>query len=390
MSNQPNNQRLYPLSAWLVWVAILPGVLLATAVALVVTAERGVLLFDNPDLWWVAAAAPVGGLLFLYGVVRRRKALARFASERLAPLLTRNVHASKQALRSGLVVTAILLVSAALIGPRWGIYLEKQRIFGRDIVVALDVSRSMLATDVEPNRLDHAKQQIRQQLTERGTFQQSNRLALLAFAGSTSLRLPLTTDTLAFRSKLEGVHVGSAPRGGTAIGEAIRASVELFAKSPKEATKIILLFTDGEDHEGGPVDAAKEAWTKHGIKVYTIGVGDPARTVGAQVPIALGSKKPLLHEGQIVFSRLDVQGLRAIAQAGAGLFAGVSDLFGVVNHIATTKKAELSTQERMRHRPRYPWFVAAALLLLYLETLITELRPVQTDQPQRIWQQEGV
>ena len=182
MSDQRSNQRLYPLSAWLVWVAILPCVLLVTAVALVVTAERGVLLFDNPELWWVAAAAPVGGLLFLYGVVRRRKALARFASERLAPLLTRNVHASKQALRGGLLVTAILLISAALIGPRWGIYLEKQRIFGRDIVVALDVSRSMLAMDVEPNRLDRAKQEIRQQLTERGAFQLSNRLALLAFA----------------------------------------------------------------------------------------------------------------------------------------------------------------------------------------------------------------
>jgi Ca-activated chloride channel family protein len=283
---------------------------------------------------------------------------------------------------------ALACLVAGIVGPRWGIYMEKQRVFGRDIVVALDVSRSMLAEDVEPNRFERAKREIRQQLTERGAFAQSNRLALLAFAGSTSLRMPLTTDTVAFRSKLEQLTIGAAPRGGTAIGDAIRKSVDLFAKSPAEAEKIILLVTDGEDHEGGPVDAAREAWDKDGIRVYTIAVGDPSSAVGAQVPAGPGSDKPLLYQGQIVFSKLNSEALREIAQAGAGEYVPVTEMFRAVNKISSMKKAELSAEERMRHQPRYQWFVAAALLLLLVESLISDMRK-DAGEPMRIWQQEA-
>jgi Ca-activated chloride channel family protein len=246
----------------------------------------------------------------------------------------------------------------------------------------------MLAADVQPNRFERAKREIRQQLTERGAFAQSNRLALLAFAGSTSLRVPLTTDTVAFRSKLEQLPIGAAPRGGTAIGDAIRASVDLFAKSPAEAEKIIMLFTDGEDHEGGPVEAARAAWEKHGIRVYTIAVGDPSSTVGAQVPAGPGSDKPLLYQGQIVFSKLNADALHEIAQAGSGDYVPIAELFRAVNKISSMKKAELSAEERMRHQPRYQWFVAAALLLLLVETLVSDMRKGAVE-PMRVWQQEA-
>jgi Ca-activated chloride channel homolog len=381
-------KRTYPISLWIVWTAVVPGALAVTAVLIVASADRSVLVFDRPDLWWLGSLGAVSALLAMYSAVRRRRALATFASAELGPLLLGRVSAGRQAFRAGLFVLAIGLLAAAIVGPRWDKYLEKQKVYGRDIVVALDVSRSMLARDVTPYRLANAKREIKQQLTERGAFAQSNRLALMAFAGTTSLRLPLTTDTLAFQRKLDEIHVGSVPRGGTAIAEAIRSGVELFARSPEQAERVILLFTDGEDHEGGPVEAAKAAWEGHGIRVFTFGVGDDTSTVGAEVPESLGENKPMLYDGQIVFSKLDVDGLRKIAEAGQGAYFSIGQLFRAVNMIASMKRSELSTEERLRHKPRFQWFLAAAIALLCLETLVREARNVQDDRVIRTWQRE--
>ena len=381
--------RLYPWLTWVLWAAVLPAGIVGVAVSLAALSQREDLMFDRLDLWWLVSAVPAASAVLLYAMFRRKQALVRFGSERLAPLLVARITPSKQAARGGLLVAAIAFLIMGIIGPRWGIYLEKQRVFGRDIIVALDVSKSMLAADVEPNRFERAKREIRQQLTERGSFVHENRLGLLAFAGSTSLRLPLTMDTVAFRSKLEQLPVGAAPRGGTAIGEAIRAATDLFAKSPPEAEKLIILFTDGEDHEGGPVEAAAQAWGDHGVRVYTVGVGDPARVVGAQVPSAAGSDRPLLHDGQIVFSKLNEPALMEIARSGGGDYVPVQQLFRIVNKIGGMKRTELSAEERMRHQPRYQWFVAAALVLLLLESLISDIRKTSTDRPGRVWQQEA-
>ncbi|MGB2986760.1 MAG: hypothetical protein WBE26_12870, partial [Phycisphaerae bacterium] len=151
-----------------------------------------------------------------------------------------------------------------------------------------------------------------------------------------------------------------------------------------------LLFTDGEDHEGGPVEAAKAAFDERGIRTFTIGVGDPGRTVGARVPAGEGDTgKPLLYDGQIVFSKLDVAGLRQIAEAGDGRFAPIGELHSLVDAIAGMRKTKLSSEERIRHKPRYQWFLAAALILLGFETIINERRPSIENLPQRTWQQEG-
>ena len=384
-----SRRKLYPLSTWVLWVLLLPLATLAMGIMLVGATDIGDLPFDNPGLWWTAGAVPLAGILFLYGLARRRGALPRFASDQLAPLLAARVSPTRQAVRAALCVLAVAMLSAAILGPRWGIYLEKQKVHGVDIVVAVDLSRSMLAGDLEPNRLERAKREIRQQLTERAVFRRAHRLALLAFAGSTSLRVPLTTDHLSFRSKLDGLTVGGIPRGGTAIAEALRDAADLFARSPEQATKVILLFTDGEDHEGGPVETAREIHEEQGIRVFTIGVGDPTRTVGAQVPTGgAGGSKPLLYDGQIVFSKLDVTGLRRIAEAGRGQYAPIQDLHVLVDGISSMWQTELSTEERQQHRPRYQWLVALALVLLGLETLIGERRPV-TEELRRVWQQEG-
>lgn len=382
---------IYPWPTWLFWTLALPLAVIAVGATVVATTGVDVLLFDRADRWWLGILGPAAGCVFLYGVSQRRRALERFASAKLAPLLTRRMSSGRPAMRAGLLVLAVLLIVAGLLGPRWGMYLQKQKVRGVDIVVALDVSRSMRARDVRPDRLALAKQRIREQLTERAVFSGAHRLALIAFAGSTSLRLPLSTDHQAFREKLEAVRVGSAPRGGTSIAAAIQKGMDLLSHSPEEATKLIMVFTDGEDHEGGAADAARLAWNEKGIRIYTIGVGDPLLSVGAQVPGPGGSlDKPLVYNGQIVFSKLDMPGLAAIAEAGSGRSIVVDDLHQLVDAIARMRKTELTTEERMRHKPQYQWFVAAAILLLILESTIGEQRKGESELGARVWQQEAV
>ena len=383
------SRTLYPKWTWVGWVLAFPLALIVAGFALVATTESDTLMFDGQEYWWLGSVVPLAGVLILYGTWRRRRALERFTSSDLVTMLTARVSPTRQAMRSAMLVLALLMVAAGVIGPRWGMYLERRNVHGVDIVVALDVSRSMLARDVEPNRIERAKLEVRQQLTERTTFQRAHRLALIAFAGSTSLRLPLTTDHLAFRSKLEAVTVGTAPRGGTALAEAIRASADLFARSPDEATKVILLLTDGEDHAGQPAEAARMVYEEQGIRTFTIGVGDASSAVGAQVPIGDGSNRPMLYDGQIVFSKLDVPGMNEIADAGGGRFASIRDLNRLVDALADMHKVQLASEDRIRHKPRYQWFLAMAVIFLAFETFINERRSVPMQVPQRGWQQEA-
>lgn len=380
---------LHPVWPWVFWTLVVPLALVAAGGAVIVATDAASLPFDSAHLWWLTASVPCAGLLYIYSLFRRRRAMSRFVSTELAGLLAPRTSPSRQAVRAGLIVTAVAALVAAILGPRWGIYLEKQKAYGVDIVVALDVSRSMLVRDVQPNRLERAKRDIRQQLVERDVFGGTSRLGLVAFAGSTSMRLPLTTDHIAFKSKLNDIRVGIVPRGGTAIGRAITEATDLFARSPEQATKLILLFTDGEDHEGGAEEAAKTAYEEQGIRTFTIGIGDPSLSAGAEVPSGEGvAGKAMLYNGQIVFSKLDVEGLRRIAGAGGGQYAPLDDLNRLVDAVAGMRKTELSTEERMRHQPRYQLFLVAALILLGAETIIVPRRGGADDAPQRVWQQE--
>jgi len=381
---------LYPLGAWLTAVIVVPIALIVTGLVIVLAVDREELVFDGANYWWLGALVPMIGLLSFYGALRSRRAVERFAGAELAPLLCLRLSPSRKAIRAGMMVCAICFLAAAILGPRWGKFLDKQKIRGVDIVVALDLSRSMLARDVEPNRLTRAKRELSQQLTERGAFHGTNRLGLIAFAGSTSLRLPLTTDHAAFRNKLDQLRVGSVPRGGTAIAKAIDAATDLFAISPPDATKIILLVTDGEDHEGQPVEAAEAAFQEKGIRVYTVAAGDPSSTVGAQVPMNENpGAPPLLHEGQIVFSRVADEELKAIAAASQAEYTPLESFSRMVAKLASLEGKQLGTEERMRLRPQYQWFAAVCLLLLFWESVLSEIAPRRVDEPVRAWQQEA-
>ena len=381
---------LFPTEAWLVALMIVPILLIVAGLLIVLAVDREELVFDGANLWWLGSLVPAVGLLCLWGALRSRRAIDRFIGGELTPLHCLRLSPARKVVRAGLLVCAICFLIAAILGPRWGKFLDKQKIRGVDIVVALDLSRSMLARDLEPNRITRAKRELSQQLTERGAFHGANRLGLIAFAGSTSLRLPLTTDHAAFRNKLDQLRVGSVPRGGTAIAKAIVAATDLFAISPDDATKIILLVTDGEDHEGGPVEAAKAAFEQKGIRVYTVAAGDPGSSVGAQVPMNENpGSPPLLHEGQIVFSKVADGELKAIAAASQGEYTPLDSFSRMVAKLASLEGKELGTEERVRLRPQYQWFAAVCLLLLFWESALGEMAPRRAGEPVRAWQQEA-
>lgn len=381
---------LYPISSWLAATVVLPVLLMAAGLVIVLSVDRSLLAFDGSGYWWAGAAALLAGVLLVVGALRSRRAVDRFAGIDLAPLLCLRLRPMRKVIRGGLLVCALLFLAAAILGPRWGTYLEKQKVRGVDIVVALDVSRSMLARDIDPNRLQRAKRELSQQLTERGAFHGQNRLGLIAFAGATSLRLPLTTDHAAFRNKLEQLRTGSVPRGGTAIAKAIDAATDLFSVSPPDATKIILLVTDGEDHEENPVDAAANAFKERGIHVYTVAAGDPNSTVGAQVPMNENpGAPPLLYDGQIVFSKVSDETLKAMAAAAQGEYVPLESFSRLVAKMASLEGKELGTEERLRLRPQYQWFAAVCLLLLFWESALSEFARSGPDEPIRGWQLEA-
>lgn len=267
--------------------------------------------FDNLAwlhlLWAVAAVVLIG----LYGLWRRRAALRRLADARLLPELVPPAGTWRHVLRLGLVTLALLLLVAALLGPRWGT--QTERVYRRnvDVLVLLDVSKSMLAQDVSPSRLARAKLAISDELL---SALGGDRIGLMTFAGVARLKCPLTSDYGFFRLVLDDVSPESSPRGGTSIGDALRAVPDAF-DSPLDSHKLVLLITDGEDQDSYPGEAAAGLWEDHRIPVVAIGLGDEQD--GARIPLPTPQGVEYLqHEGETVWTRANFATLRDVAGAG--------------------------------------------------------------------------
>lgn len=320
-------------------------------------------------LWGVALL----GALVVWSFRRRAALLRRFASEQLLEGLIPDVSVGRKIARAAMALAAMAAIVFGLIDPRWGEYYEDVRRRGIDIVFCLDVSRSMLAEDVKPNRLDRAKQNIRDVLEVLG----GDRVGLVTFAGTAQVKCPLTINYGAFRMTLDEVGPRSSPRGGTLIGDAIRQATEAFVDQLR-GYKAIIVFTDGEDMESYPVEAARQAYEERGIRTYTIGLGDDSQ--GQRIPISQeGERRYLQHDGQEVWSRMSPATLQQTALAGGGAYvpAGTRQLdmaqfFG--QKISTADQREFEATRLRQHYPRYAWPAAAALILLAAECLISERR----------------
>lgn len=324
-----------------------------------------------PYVLWLLVAVPLAAAFFVWALRRRKRALERFAEARLLPALAPDLDERRQRGRAGMLLAALALFVVALAGPKWGFHWEEVHREGVDLIVALDTSRSMLAEDVKPNRLERAKLAVQDLVKQL----HGDRIGLIAFAGSAFVQCPLTLDYEAFAESLQAVNVGIIPKGGTALTEAISASVAAFEGQGKH--EALILITDGEDHEGHIDDATKQA-ADLGIKIYTIGIGTPD---GDLIPITVDGQQTFLKDrhGQVVKSRLDDETLKKMATdtGGAYVHATRPDLgldMVYSDYIGRMEKRELKSTMERRFEDRFqiPLLLAAALLAL--EPLVGERR----------------
>jgi Ca-activated chloride channel family protein len=337
------------------------------------TSTADSLTFGSPDCFW--ALLLLGPLVWFYiDAARRREALlTRIVAPRLQKQLTGQVSHLKRNLRTGLLLASVVLTVVALAKPRYGYREETITTKGRDVILAIDVSRSMLATDTAPTRLGRAKL-ISQDLLD---LLRGDRVGLIAFAGSAFLQAPLTMDKGAVLTSIRDLDSNTIPKGGTDIASAVRMAIAAFGKG-EGATRALVLMTDGEDLEESALDAAKQAEAA-GIRIFTIGFGSAA---GSLIPIRTDEGRNDFvrdENGNPVNSKLDVSRLTEIAQTTGGFYLPYGqDAAKVIFNKGILPLEEQVGGTLTGRKPieRYAWLVAAALLLLSLRSVLGEGRRI--------------
>jgi Ca-activated chloride channel family protein len=314
-------------------------------------------------------------LLAFYWLVFRmkRKALKRFGNLTLMEKLSLSFSPRKQRWKVVFLLLATFFLLFSLARPQLGTKLTLMKREGVDMVIAMDCSLSMMAEDFKPSRLEKAKQEVNGLISRlRG-----DRVGLVAFAGVAFIQCPLTLDYSAAGMFLDIMDTDLIPQPGTAIGDAIRTSIKAFNEKERKY-KVLILLTDGEDHDSDPLKAAEEA-AAEGIRIYTIGIGS---TQGEPVPIRnqrgemTGYKKD--QEGNVVVSKLDETTLQKIALATGGKYyhatSGEMELEKIYNDISKMEKKELEGKLMIQYEDRYQIFLLLSILLLTAEFFISERR----------------
>ena len=331
------------------------------------------IVFDHPRwllLLWLLLPL---GLLAWHAQRRRRAAALAFALAPMAQRLLPPSAPSRPFWRGAAACAAFASLVVAAAGPRFGVFFEPVKERGADLVVLLDVSRSMLSEDVAPNRLERAKSDVKD-LVARVV---GHRLGLVAFAGKAVVSCPLTTDRAFFKSVLDQVGPGSAPRGGTAIGDALRVGLAALP-AQHDRDQALLLITDGEDQDSYPLEAAAVA-AERGVKIFTVGLGDPKE--GARVPVRGddGTRTFLKHDGQEVWSKMQESLLTDLATKTGGAYVPARtsnyDLGEIYEkHLADLAAGDIREEKRKRLFPQFQLFLALGLGLSLLELLIAPPR----------------
>ncbi len=326
------------------------------------------LMFGDSRFLYLLLLVPfilIGYALLRYLNGRRIKAMG---DPELVNALMPSWSRSKGWVRVCIFCLAFVFFVLGLARPRTGAKLAERTTRGAEIIVALDVSNSMLAQDYSPNRLERAKLSI-SRLTDK---LQDDRIGLVIFAGTSFVQLPVTTDYVSAKMFLNSIDTGSIPVQGTAIGEAINLCIKSFS-AQSEKSRVIIVISDGENHEDDPMQAAKQA-AELGIKVYCIGVGSAE---GQPIPAEGGLLKD--KDGNIVVTRLDEETLRKIASAGGGAYihAGGEE-FGlnpIIQDIRKMEDEEFGSVVFEEYDEQFMYFFGLALLLLVIEILIGERKP---------------
>ena len=325
----------------------------------------------NPHMLWLLLVIPPALLAFFWWAGRtRQRLLTQFIQTRLLPTLTIGISATRQKIHVGCLVLAVVCLILALARPQWGFDWEEMKQRGLDIVVAIDTSKSMLAEDIAPNRLARAKLAALE-LMQRA---RSDRLGLVAFAGSAFLQCPLTIDDAAFRQSVDALNVNIIPQGGTAIAEAIETALTAFKE--EDNYKVLVLFTDGEDHDSGALEAAEKA-AKAGMRIFTIGIGTAEGEL-LRIKDAQGGSDYIRDEqGNVVKSHLNERLLQQLAGATEGGFylplRGAKAIDTLYDQgLAKLPKSQHQEKLVRRYHEQYHWFLAVAIVLLLVEMLFPE------------------
>ena len=333
--------------------------------------------FANPHALWLLAVVPAAVLAYAVAFARRRRLLARLGDAPLVAKMAAEVSVARKRVRAALVVVALALLAVALARPQAGGRARLTKEPGLDMVVALDFSRSMLAKDVYPSRLERAKRELEQLMDGLA----GDRIGLVAFAGET-LSYPPTTDYAAVKLFWRDLNPWDMPVGGTAIGQAMHASLDLLtrlrAQGGQSRAQIILLLTDGEDTDSEPLAMADEA-SKLGVKVFTVGIGSRS---GELIPEYDETGKVTGYvkdaDGKYVTSRLAEDMLMQIAQkTGGEYFHADPKRFGVeeiAHALAGLKRSENEARVVKQYDEIYELFVLPAFLLLVGEACMSERR----------------
>jgi Ca-activated chloride channel family protein len=323
-------------------------------------------------LWVVGAML----ILIVAGFQFRRRARDRLADASLHDRLMPQAGRGRRIVRAVLVPAAALMLVIAALDVRWGVRYEPVQQRGIDIMIVLDTSRSMLAEDARPSRMERARQCIGDLVSRLA----GDRVGLVTFAGHPALRCPLTVDYGAFLLSLETVTTESAARGGSLLGDALRLAGDSFTDDLPEY-KAIIVFTDGEDHGSYPLEAARKLAQERSLPIYTVGIGDSDE--GARIPVETdGQRVYLKYEGEEVWSKLDSALLRDVALATGGAYVpvgtGTVDMGRVwEDRIEPAAQREFESTFVKRYAARYQWFAALALILLLVESYMSDRRPLR-------------
>ncbi|GAN31649.1 MAG: VWA domain-containing protein [Candidatus Brocadia sp. AMX2] len=331
--------------------------------------------YGNLNYLYLLPVIPI--VILGYFLVFRKKMndLNTFANRELLQKVGLFVSWKRQWLKAALMIVGILFLIFTLIEPKWGYHWEEIEKKGIDIAIAVDTSRSMLADDVKPNRLEVAKREVEDLLH----VLEGDRVGLVVFAGTAFTYCPLTSDYGAFRLFLDDINTNIIPQGGTALAEAIRKGISTFEANSKNH-KAIILITDGENHEDDPLKAAAKA-KEQGIVIYTVGVG---KKDGSYIRMKDESGQERLlkdRQGQVIKSRLDEITLNKIALETGGLYTpaygtewGLEKIYK--DSIAKIEESVYKTQRVKRYVNRYQIPLFIAIVLITLESFLSDRKKV--------------
>lgn len=327
--------------------------------------------FGNPEFLYTLIIIPVMAVFLIFAFRRRQKDIAKLGDPRLLNRLSESINRKGRMWQLLLWFLALELLLLGLARPQWGTEVQRLEQEGIEIMLALDISRSMLAEDLKPDRLTRAKLEIVDLMTQL----EGNEIGLVLFSGASFIQFPLTSDFATARTFLDSARPGIISRPGTDIGSAIETAMSGF-NSQRASAKVIIIFTDGENLSGDAILAARQA-AEQDVTIYTIGFGSPQ---GEPIPeyndqgVLLGYVRD--DDGQTVISKLDESTLTQIALAANGQYyrasASGEELSRLVRNLQQLQTARLDSRFETLRVERFQWFVGAGLLALFVIELIPD------------------